>query len=59
MERATPRSGERTERVQLLMSTDELRRIDDARFSLRIGTRSETIRRLVKKGLEAERDERA
>jgi hypothetical protein len=54
MQKVTTKPVERTERVQLLMSAEELKGVDDARFDLRIGTRSETIRQLLKKGLEAE-----
>ena len=59
MEKATAKPAERTERVQLLMTAEELKGVDDARFDLRIGTRSETIRQLLKKGLEAARDGRS
>jgi metal-responsive CopG/Arc/MetJ family transcriptional regulator len=55
---AAAKTAEKTERVQLLMSPDELKGVDDARFDLRIGTRSETIRRLLRKGLAAERENR-
>jgi len=43
----------KTERFQMLFSAEELREIDDVRFSERIGSRAETIRMLIKKGKEA------
>jgi hypothetical protein len=43
----------KTERFQMLFSAEELREIDDVRFSERIGSRAETIRMLIKKGREA------
>lgn len=46
-------------RVGTTFSDEELTRIDDWGFSRRIRDRAEVIRELVKKGLEAERNERA
>lgn len=40
------------ERVPLVMEPSLLERIDAYRFGLRIGSRSEAIRRLIKAGLE-------
>ena len=42
----------KTERFQMMFSQEELREIDDVRFSARINTRAETIRMLIKKGKE-------
>lgn len=49
------------ERVSIAtpFTADEVRQIDDVRFSLRHATRRETIRFLIKKGLEATADARA
>lgn len=46
-------------RVGTTFSEEELTRIDDWGFSRRIRDRAVVIRELVKKALEAERDERA
>ncbi len=42
----------KTERVPVMMSLNELSEIDDVRFERRLHSRSETIRFLVKKGIE-------
>lgn len=44
----------KTERLQIVVEPSILDRIDDFRFSSRIGSRSEATRRLLIKGLEAE-----
>jgi Fe2+ transport system protein FeoA len=44
----------KTERVCLMMTPGELTTIDDWRFSHRIGSRAEAIRRLLQLGLAAE-----
>ena len=43
----------KTERIQLLVSEEELRSIDDVRFEKRIPSRAEAVRMLVRKGMEA------
>lgn len=50
--------GGKTERVHIALEPSELTAIDDYRFSARIPTRSEAIRRLIQAGLEAERAKR-
>ena len=51
-------SGGKTERVHIALEPSELTAIDDFRFSARIPTRSEAIRRLIQAGLEAEKAKR-
>lgn len=46
-------SDGKTERVHIALEPAELTSIDDYRFSARIPTRSEAIRRLIQAGLEA------
>ncbi len=41
------------ERIEVLLSHSELEKIDDWRSELRVGTRSDAIRRLIKLGLKA------
>ncbi len=41
------------ERIEVLLSHIELEKIDDWRSELRVGTRSDAIRRLIKLGLKA------
>ena len=55
MPNRNPKEGAypKTERCQLMLSQQELREIEDLRFSRRIPTRSEAIRILLKKGMEA------
>ena len=48
-------SDGKTERVHIALEPAELAAIDDYRFSARIPTRSEAIRRLIQAGLEAEK----
>jgi hypothetical protein len=43
----------KTERLNMLITADEIEVIDDWRFANRIGTRSEAVRQLVKIGLNA------
>lgn len=45
--------GQKTERVHLLISSAELEEVDSWGFSQHIRSRSEAIRRLIVKGLEA------
>jgi metal-responsive CopG/Arc/MetJ family transcriptional regulator len=46
-------SSGKTERVHIALEPAELAAIDDYRFSARIPTRSEAIRRLIQAGLDA------
>ncbi len=46
----------KTERVTLLMSAADLKRIDDWSFDMRIRSRGEAIRRLIELGLAHQRD---
>ncbi len=41
------------ERIEVLLSHSELEKIDDWWSELRVGTRSDAIRRLIKLGLKA------
>jgi hypothetical protein len=45
---------ERAERLQLMLDPDELRVIDDFRFSKRMPSRAAALRELLKRGLAAE-----
>jgi hypothetical protein len=42
----------RDERLQIMLSPDELRAIDDFRYRHRIPTRAASVRELMKRGLE-------
>jgi len=44
----------RGERLQIMLSSDELRTIDDWRFSKRMPSRAAAIRELMRRGLAAE-----
>jgi len=44
----------REERLQLMLSLDELKLIDDWRFTARMPSRAAAIRELLKRGLSAE-----
>jgi len=44
----------RAERLQIMLTSDELRMVDDWRFSRRMPSRSSAIRELLKRGLIAE-----
>jgi hypothetical protein len=41
------------ERIEVLLSSSELERIDDWRSELQVGSREDAIRRLIKLGLKA------
>ncbi len=41
------------ERIEVLLSPNELERIDDWRSELQVGSRGDAIRRLIKLGLKA------
>ena len=45
---------ERGERLQIMLSEDELKAVDDWRFSRRMPSRASAIRELLKRGLAAE-----
>lgn len=45
----------RGERLQLMLSADELRVVDDFRFKQRMPSRAAAVRELMKRGLAAER----
>jgi metal-responsive CopG/Arc/MetJ family transcriptional regulator len=47
------RPERKTERVPVLMSPSAVKQIDEMRFSTRLGSRAEAIRRLIQKGIEA------
>lgn len=44
----------RGERLQIMLTEDELRAIDDWRFKLRMPSRASAVRELLKRGLAAE-----
>ena len=44
----------RAERLQIMLTADELRLVDDWRFARRMPSRSSAIRELLKRGLVAE-----
>ncbi len=44
-------AAQRTERVPIMMTKDEVAELDDWRFANRIDSRSEAIRKLVKAGV--------
>lgn len=46
-------SREREERLQIMLSQDELSAVDDFRFQFRLPSRAAAIRELLKRGLEA------
>lgn len=45
--------------IGLPLTEDEIEKIDDVRFGKRFSSRTEAMRHLLKKGLEAERDGRS
>jgi hypothetical protein len=45
------RPSRRTEKLQLMLSDEELRAVDDWRFEHRIPTRAAAIRELLRRGL--------
>jgi hypothetical protein len=45
--------AERTERIQLKVSTDEIAAIDDFRFQTRMPNRATAVRELLRRGLGA------
>jgi hypothetical protein len=47
-------SRQRAERLQIMLNPDELRAIDDFRFSKRMPSRASALRELLKRGLAAE-----
>ena len=47
-------NGNRGERLQIMLSADELTVLDDFRFKLRMPSRASAIRELLKRGLAAE-----
>jgi len=49
----TPRPPKRTEKLQLMLSRDELQAIDDWRFDNRLPSRAAAIRELLRRGLAA------
>ena len=54
----TESSPERTERVQVKVSTDEIAAIDEFRFQTRMPNRATAIRELLRRGLGAPKTER-
>ncbi|GAB5468488.1 MAG: hypothetical protein Kilf2KO_15180 [Rhodospirillales bacterium] len=48
------RPTKRTEKLQLMLNDEELRVIEDWRFSNRMPTRSAAVRELMRRGLQAE-----
>jgi hypothetical protein len=50
----TDATRERGERLQIMLNPDELRVIDDFRFSKRMPSRAAALRELLRRGLAAE-----
>jgi hypothetical protein len=50
---------ERTERLQVLLSTDELADIDEFRFQNRMPNRAAAVRELLRRGLATGKKERS
>lgn len=46
--------GKRIERLQVMITSDELTALDDWRFSARMPSRSAAVRELIRRGLAAE-----
>jgi hypothetical protein len=44
----------RSERLQIMLNTDELEQVDDFRFKTRMPSRASAVRQLLKRGLTAE-----
>ena len=51
---AVAQSRERGERLQIMLSADELLALDDFRFKKRMPSRASAVRELLKRGLAAE-----
>ena len=49
----TPDEPERTERLQVMLTTDELAAIDEFRFENRMPNRAAAVRELLRRGLTA------
>ena len=47
-------TGSRGERLQIMLSADELKLLDDFRFKTRMPSRTAAVRELLKRGLAAE-----
>ena len=47
-------NGNRGERLQIMLSADELKVLDDFRFKSRMPSRTAAVRELLKRGLSAE-----
>ncbi len=47
----TMKTGKRTEKLQLMLSDEELKAIDDWRFDHRLPSRAAAIRELISRGL--------
>lgn len=50
----TRETGKRTEKLQLMLSDEELKAIDDWRFAYRLPSRAAAIRELISRGLHTE-----
>ena len=53
----TKSSGERTARLEIVVSENELKAIDDYRFRLRLPNRSAAIRALLQAGMKKAADD--
>lgn len=53
MEMVEP-DGKRSDRLQIMLTEDELRALDDWRFAKRMPSRSAAVRELLRRGLAAE-----
>jgi hypothetical protein len=54
----TPRKPERTERLQVCLSADEIAAIDDFRLRARMPNRVAAVRELLRRGLASAENER-
>lgn len=52
----SPSRSKRTEKLQVMLSDEELQAIDDWRFAYRLPTRAAAIRELLKRGLKSDPD---
>lgn len=47
-------NGKRSDRLQIMLTEDELRALDDWRYTARMPSRSAAVRELLRRGLQAE-----
>ncbi|RYI32822.1 MAG: hypothetical protein EON48_04180 [Acetobacteraceae bacterium] len=54
LDESTDDAGKRIERLQVMLTEDELSALDDWRFNARMPSRSAAVRELIRRGLAAE-----